>query len=446
MSSDDSVEITGFTAPNSPSNSLKDKAFDKCRSSSKVHTVPSHGKCGASFETPKFKHPNNPYSSTQNELEEKNTKCYVSALPRKRSLMDVERERAFNAARVFEPVNPFCRVVLQPSYLYKKGCTMYFPSYFAKRHLMGVSEFIKLQTSDGKQRSARCVYRGDSAKLVQGWYEFTLENNLGEGDVCVFEVLRSSDIVLKVTVFRVLESDGQSKRCKIEVLDEKYNGTKVGSTGAKRKVRGKARGVAYGAHDLEVNIYQGRIVTPVAVREISIIFYQNIIGPWIKYKEYPDEEQEALFARFKQIQCFHYTYRIAHPPDNVSPVVWKEMVDKWMDAKCQNKSKKSPNSQKSVQMCHTAGSVSFAKYKYEQVKQTGVEPNPIDSFKKFNMSKTKDGEAKWSKEAAANQDYKVDDWDIYLEVVGEASHGHVVGLGRGMKPEDVFGPGGSRKS
>ncbi|KAK3195634.1 hypothetical protein Dsin_026944 [Dipteronia sinensis] len=141
-------------------------------------------------------------------------------------MMDVERERVFNAAKVFEPVNPFCRVVLQPSYLYKKGCTMYFPSYFAKRHLMGVSEFIILQTSDGKQRSARCVYRGDSAKLVQGWYEFTLENNLGEGDVCVFEVLRSSDIVLKVTVFRVLESDSQSKRCKIEVPDEEYNRTK----------------------------------------------------------------------------------------------------------------------------------------------------------------------------------------------------------------------------
>ncbi|KAK3219433.1 hypothetical protein Dsin_013403 [Dipteronia sinensis] len=226
LKSDDSVEITGFTTPNSPSKSLKDKAFVKCRSSSKVHTVPSHGKCRASFETPKFKHPNNPDSSTQNELEEKNTKCYGSASPRKRSMMDVERERAFNAAKVFEPVNPFCRVVLQPSYLYKKGCTMYFPSYFAKRHLMGVSEFIILQTSDGKQRSARCVYRGDSAKLVQGWYEFTLENNLGEGDVCVFEVLRSSDIVLKVTVFRVLESDSQSKRCKIEVPDEEYNRTK----------------------------------------------------------------------------------------------------------------------------------------------------------------------------------------------------------------------------
>ena len=104
----------------------------------------------------------------------------------------------------------------------------YFPSYFAKRHLMGVLEFIKLQTSDGKQRSARGVYRGDGAKLIQGWYEFALENNLGKGDVCVFEVLKLSDIVLKVTVFRVLESDSQSKRCKIEVLHEKYNRPKVG--------------------------------------------------------------------------------------------------------------------------------------------------------------------------------------------------------------------------
>ncbi|KAI9181512.1 hypothetical protein LWI28_015737 [Acer negundo] len=242
---DDSVEITGFTTPNSPSNSLKDKAVDECRrSSGKMDTVPSqlnkptlgsvlginkHGKCGASFETPKFKHPNNPDSSTQNELEEEieeDTNFYGSASPRKRTMTAVAREREFNAARVFEPVNPFCRVVLRKSYLNRKGCLMYFPSSFAKMHLRGVSEIIKLQTTDGKQRIARCVYRGDSANLTQGWYEFVSENNLGEGDVCFFEVLKSSDIVLKVTVFRVLESDGQSKRCKIDVRNEKYNRTK----------------------------------------------------------------------------------------------------------------------------------------------------------------------------------------------------------------------------
>ncbi|KAK4849250.1 hypothetical protein QYF36_022846 [Acer negundo] len=184
---DDSVEITGFTTPNSPSNSLKDKAVDECRRpSGKMDTVPSHlnkptlgsvlginrhGKCGASFETPKFKHPNNPDSSTQNELEEEieeDTNFYGSASPRKRTMTAVAREREFNAARVFEPVNPFCRVVLRKSYLNRKGCLMYFPSSFAKMHLRGVSEIIKLQTTDGKQRIARCVYRGDSANLTQG--------------------------------------------------------------------------------------------------------------------------------------------------------------------------------------------------------------------------------------------------------------------------------------
>ncbi|KAL5790804.1 hypothetical protein ACOSQ2_005692 [Xanthoceras sorbifolium] len=176
MKIDDSVEIIGFTTPNSShSNSWKNKAFEKCqRSSSKKYA-------------PESQFPNNPDSSTQDELEEEielSTAFYESALPRKRTMMAVVRERAFNAAKVFEPVNPFCRVVLRPSYLYRR-CIIYFPLYYAKKHLRGVSGFIKLQTSDGKQRPARCVYKGGSAKLTQGW---------------------SIDIVLKVTVFRVLES------------------------------------------------------------------------------------------------------------------------------------------------------------------------------------------------------------------------------------------------
>lgn len=84
----------------------------------------------------------------------------------------------------------------------------YLPSCFAEKNLSGVSGFIKLQSSEGRQWSIRCLYRGGRAKLSQGWYEFTLENNLGEGDVCVFEMLRTKDIVLKVTVFRVLEDGG----------------------------------------------------------------------------------------------------------------------------------------------------------------------------------------------------------------------------------------------
>ncbi|XP_050233693.1 B3 domain-containing transcription factor VRN1-like isoform X1 [Mercurialis annua] len=149
--------------------------------------------------------PNQQQSSVQNEDEaDLRYRFYESASARKRTVTAEERERAVNTAKTFEPINPFCRVVLRPSYLYR-GCIMYLPSCFAEKHLNGVSGFIKLQSSDGKQWPVRCLYRGGRAKLSQGWYEFTLENNMGEGDVCVFELLKSRDIVLKVTVFRVLE-------------------------------------------------------------------------------------------------------------------------------------------------------------------------------------------------------------------------------------------------
>ncbi|XP_039007120.1 B3 domain-containing transcription factor VRN1-like isoform X1 [Hibiscus syriacus] len=138
-------------------------------------------------------------------------RSYESASARKRTLTAEERERAINAAKAFEPTNPFCRVVLRPSYLYR-GCIMYLPSCFAEKHLNGVSGSIKLQLPDGRQWSVRCLYKGGKAKFSRGWYEFTQENNLGEGDVCVFEVLRAREIVLKVTVFRVMESAGLMHR------------------------------------------------------------------------------------------------------------------------------------------------------------------------------------------------------------------------------------------
>ncbi|XWS39997.1 hypothetical protein CRYUN_Cryun18bG0102400 [Craigia yunnanensis] len=156
--------------------------------------------------------PNEQDSSVGNEDdEEMRYRFYESASARKRTVTAEERERAINAAKAFEPTNPFCRVVLRPSYLYR-GCIMYLPSCFAEKHLNGVSGFIKLQLPDGRQWSVRCLYKGGRAKFSQGWYEFTLENNIGEGDVCVFELLRSREFVLKVTVFRVMESAGLMHR------------------------------------------------------------------------------------------------------------------------------------------------------------------------------------------------------------------------------------------
>lgn len=79
------------------------------------------------------------------------------------------------------------------------------PSRFAEKYLNGVSKFIKLQTSDGKQWHVRCLSGESRVKLSKGWTEFVKDNNLEEGDVCVFELINMEDVVLKVSIFRVLD-------------------------------------------------------------------------------------------------------------------------------------------------------------------------------------------------------------------------------------------------
>ncbi|BAT98799.1 B3 domain-containing transcription factor VRN1 Protein VERNALIZATION 1 [Vigna angularis] len=165
--------------------------------------------------------------SGENEEEaEMRYRFYESASARKRTVTAEERERAINASKAFEPTNPFCRVVLRPSYLYR-GCIMYLPSCFAEKNLNGVSGFIKLQLSNGRQWSVRCLYRGGRAKLSQGWFEFTVENNLGEGDVCVFELLRIKEVVLQVTVFRVTEDASLLNSPPVQQLSQNMSHTKL---------------------------------------------------------------------------------------------------------------------------------------------------------------------------------------------------------------------------
>ncbi|KAK4849145.1 hypothetical protein QYF36_021390 [Acer negundo] len=267
---DDSVEIIGVRTPNPPSNSLRSKGTYRCV------------ECGASLESKRTKHLNDPDSSTQDEHEEEVENCcrfYGSASATKRTSTTEERERVIEAAKAFVPANPFCSVVLQPTYVKTKCCLMFLPSCFSAKHLKGISGFIKLQLTYGKQWPVHCVYRGGRAKLGRGWSEFMLENDLREGDVCVFELLGSSDIALKVTVFRVLESlesvnrvsfaalarnkcrkcvasletplknvyhETRSKRCKIEEVERIVNSDIVGDV---NEVRNTAYKVAMHSSD-----------------------------------------------------------------------------------------------------------------------------------------------------------------------------------------------------
>ncbi|KAH7575169.1 hypothetical protein JRO89_XS02G0057300 [Xanthoceras sorbifolium] len=249
MKIDNSVERMGCRTPNPPLSSLR-------RTYRSVE-------CDTSLERKKFKNPNYLDSSTQDEHEEEveiPCRFHGSASARRRRVTTEERERAIEAAKAFEPANPFCRAVLQPSYVGRR-CIMFLPSCFSEKHLKGVSSFIKLQLSDGKQWPVRCLYRGCRAKLGQGWYEFTLENNLGEGDVCVFEVLKSRDVVLNVTPFRILES--------AESVDRLSSVSALGSNRCQKCV---ASLETPHKHDFETRIKRCKI------EEVERIYKSDVIG------------------------------------------------------------------------------------------------------------------------------------------------------------------------
>ncbi|XVE93291.1 hypothetical protein REPUB_Repub01dG0178200 [Reevesia pubescens] len=127
-----------------------------------------------------------------------------SAPRRRRDVTTEEKQSAFRAAAMFKPNNPFCRIILRRSYVYK-GILLHIPRCFARRYLNEVDGTITLQLSEEKKWPVRCVYGHGSLKFSKGWAEFVLDNKLDEGDVCVFELINTMEIVLKVTIFRVLD-------------------------------------------------------------------------------------------------------------------------------------------------------------------------------------------------------------------------------------------------
>ncbi|KAL9462743.1 hypothetical protein AB3S75_000699 [Citrus x aurantiifolia] len=164
------------------------------------------------------------------------------------------------------------------------------------------------------------------------------------------------------------------------------------------------------------------IITPKVVREIGVIFNSSINGPYIKYSEYPKEEFETLFARFKEAQ-FSYTCtehelkdvielhvkirfsswmselrrgifkkyptvgeRYAHAPENVPPRIWRQMVDKWMDEGWKKTSTINKRNRTKSKLIHTTGSIPMAKHRKE-MQQIGIELSPLDLFKMFHVRK-----------------------------------------------------------
>ncbi|KAK1559647.1 hypothetical protein Q3G72_010358 [Acer saccharum] len=115
-----------------------------------------------------------------------------------------EKMRAIAAARLFKPKNPSFMVILRHRDIFTGN--MYVPLEFSKKYLISRdAKWIKLHDRDGKEWSvelSRYRPKGGGGDLTHGWTKFSKDKNLKEGDVCMFELIRQKNVVLKVLVFR----------------------------------------------------------------------------------------------------------------------------------------------------------------------------------------------------------------------------------------------------
>uniref|UniRef100_A0A2N9HI64 TF-B3 domain-containing protein n=2 Tax=Fagus sylvatica TaxID=28930 RepID=A0A2N9HI64_FAGSY len=63
-------------------------------------------------------------------------------------------------------------------------------------------KFVKLQASSGKQWLGRLYFKnGSTSPKTIRWHTFCSDNDIKEGDVCVLELVKRKDVVLKVSIF-----------------------------------------------------------------------------------------------------------------------------------------------------------------------------------------------------------------------------------------------------
>ncbi|KAK9911432.1 hypothetical protein M0R45_035341 [Rubus argutus] len=128
---------------------------------------------------------------------------YYSFKIEKMKMSKVSR-RAFNAAKKFKTENPAFLVILR--HYHMRDSFVAVPAEFDSKHLgVECSAFITLEASNEKQWRVRFIYDSNRKKISDGWGAFSLENNLEEGDVCLFELIASKDVVLKASIFRAAE-------------------------------------------------------------------------------------------------------------------------------------------------------------------------------------------------------------------------------------------------
>jgi hypothetical protein len=135
---------------------------------------------------------------------------YVSC---RRPVTQAERKKTLQAAQSFKSSKPFSLLTMKQSQVYQ-GFWLSLSTGFAKRWLP--DQKIQLILVGPSEKKWSVCYLGNRSNpgLSGGWKRFTLDNNLEEGDVCIFELDNMENYTLRVHIFRVVENCIPLKRVK----------------------------------------------------------------------------------------------------------------------------------------------------------------------------------------------------------------------------------------
>ncbi|KAK3195696.1 hypothetical protein Dsin_027006 [Dipteronia sinensis] len=111
-----------------------------------------------------------------------------------------ERERLFTLARSLNPRNPSFIIMLRPSHLC--SCVVYLPAKFVNKYLTRDIKLIKSRASKGREWPVQIGWMYGGCNRLQGWTEFSNGTKLKAGDICVFELIQTEDLLLEVSVFK----------------------------------------------------------------------------------------------------------------------------------------------------------------------------------------------------------------------------------------------------
>ncbi|KAJ3673208.1 hypothetical protein LUZ60_006582 [Juncus effusus] len=146
----------------------------------------------------------------------------------RRNVSDKQRESAKSRAAKFSSSKPFFAMVMKETSVYRLFY-LRIPTQFARKNLPNKRSIIVLRMSGGSKKwEVNCQFSNGGVqaenqpqlqkkenqshwRIQKGWKKFSLDNNLEDGDVCVFKMTGKKEenvkinIYMTVYVFRVID-------------------------------------------------------------------------------------------------------------------------------------------------------------------------------------------------------------------------------------------------